>query len=135
MGFFVAFRKQTPTEQLRKEVAKYFNKIAEDAIRDAAGDPFMAGMMIEMSIGKLYQELEQNYQLASICANEGIVGRRAPTSKKKISEKRVIAGVRGQTSICHGLLFFQAYIYSVSSQSLLSSLDENRGRKAFYGRL
>lgn len=72
MGFFDAFRKQTPTEQLRKEVAKYFNKIAEDAIRDAAGDPFMAGMMIEMSIGKLYQELEQNYQLASICANEGI---------------------------------------------------------------
>ncbi len=72
MGFFDAFRKQTPTEQLRKEVAKYFNKIAEDAIRDAAGDPFMAGMMIEMSIGKLYQELEQNYQLASICANGGI---------------------------------------------------------------
>lgn len=40
MGFFDAFRKQTPTEQLRKEVAKYFNKIAEDSIRDAAGDPF-----------------------------------------------------------------------------------------------
>ena len=72
MGFFDAFRKQTPTEQLRKEVAKYFNKVAEDAIRDAAGDPFMAGMMIEMSIGKLYRDLEQNNQIASICAQEGI---------------------------------------------------------------
>ena len=72
MGFFDAFRKQTPTEQLRKEVAKYFNKVAEAAIRDAAGDPFMAGMMIEMSIGKLYRELEQNNQIASICAQEGI---------------------------------------------------------------
>lgn len=72
MGFFDAFRKQTPTEQLRKEVAKYFNKVAEDAIRDAAGDPFMAGMMIEVSIGELYKELEQNNQIASICAQEGI---------------------------------------------------------------
>lgn len=72
MGFFDAFRKQTPTEQLRKEVAKYFNKVAEDAIRDAAGDSFMAGMMIEVSIGELYKELEQNNQIASICAQEGI---------------------------------------------------------------
>lgn len=72
MGFFDAFKKQTPTEQLRKEVAKYFNKIAEDSIRDAAGDPFAAGMMIETNLMKLYLELEKNYQLASICANEGI---------------------------------------------------------------
>lgn len=72
MGFFDAFRKQTPTEQLRKEVAKYFEKIAEDAVRDAAGDSSLAHTMIVMNISKFHQELEQNNQIASICAQEGI---------------------------------------------------------------
>lgn len=72
MGIFDAFRKQTPTEQLRKEVAKYFEKIAEDAVRDAAGDPSLARTMIVINISKLHQELEQNNQIASICAQEGI---------------------------------------------------------------
>lgn len=72
MGFFDAFRKQTPTEQLRKEVAKYFEKIAEDAVRDAAGDPSLARTMIVINIFKFHQELEQNNQIASICAQEGI---------------------------------------------------------------
>lgn len=72
MGFFDAFRKQTPTDHLRKEVAKYFEKIAEDAVRDAAGDPSLARMMIVINIFKFHQELEQNNQIASICAQEGI---------------------------------------------------------------
>lgn len=72
MGLFDAFRKQTPTEQLRKEVAKYFNKIIEDSIRDAAGDFSAAVKMIEVNTIKLYLELEQSQQLASICAQEGI---------------------------------------------------------------
>ena len=58
--FFDAFKKQTPTDQVRKILADNFDKIAKDAIRDAAGDPVVGGMIVEMSIGQMYQNLKQN---------------------------------------------------------------------------
>ncbi len=72
MGLFDGFRKQTPEDQLRKQISNVFEVIVNKAKREAGGDPVMGGIFITMAIGETYEELKKDNRIISLCAQEGL---------------------------------------------------------------
>jgi hypothetical protein len=72
MSLFGLFTRKTPENQLREKIRKEFDIAAQEALKQGLKDPFLGAMMVQASVGSLYQELKKSTEMEILCNLQGI---------------------------------------------------------------
>ena len=72
MSMFGLFARKTPENQLREKIRKEFDIAAQEALKQGLKDPFLGAMMVQASVGSLYQELKKSTEMEILCNLQGI---------------------------------------------------------------